>query len=158
MGRKSIKPNKKRLNTRKYIQGNPSPCWAQALLSRNILPFSSFGNFLAIFAPSNSYFAPKGFKWTPCEDSITGKKRLNVAAMFLVLFCLFGINVCYRSPNLPTSRQLFPRFTVVQCPGFRVNVRVSSKMFPRPEAKCSKTGWKPVITAICGYLLSFAIW
>ena len=103
--------------------GKPIPCWTQALLSRNILPFSSFGNFPAILAPSNSYFTAKGFKSTPCEDSITGKKILNVAIMLLVPFCLFNIDFCNRSPSLPTSRQQYQypqRLQFVQCPGFRV--------------------------------------
>ena len=160
MGRKSIKPIKKRLNTRKYIQGNSSPCWTQARLSRNILPFSSFGNFLAIFAPSNSYFTAEGFKWTPYEDSITWKKRLNVAIMLLVPFCLFNmISVIdpQTSPlqgsniNIPNVYSLFS----VQVSGLSPS-QFDSKVLFQTRTKCSKTGTKHVIIATYLSQCSFA--
>ena len=48
------KTNQKAAEYPEIYTGKPIPCWTQALMSRNIFLFSSFGNFLAIFAPSNS--------------------------------------------------------------------------------------------------------
>ena len=53
-------------------------------LSRNVKPFSTFRNFQAIFASSNSYFTAKS-RWVPLENQTSQNKKSPL--IFLIRCC-----------------------------------------------------------------------